>query len=53
VFSAAFLIRLAETGDARQAATFANVVASFSVEEVGIAGIPWRRCVEDYMVSAT
>jgi len=52
VFSAAFLIRLAETGDARQAAGFANVVASFSVEEMGIAGIPWRRCVEDYILSA-
>jgi sugar/nucleoside kinase (ribokinase family) len=50
VFAAAFLIRLAETRDAALAAAFANVVASFSVEEVGIAGIPWRECVQDYMV---
>jgi len=52
VFAAAFLIRLAETADASQAAAFANVVASFSVEELGVAGIPWRDRVEDYMLSA-
>lgn len=52
VFAAAFLIRLAETGDARRAAAFANVVASFSVEEMGIAGIPWRRRVEEYISGA-
>ncbi len=49
VFAAAFLIRMAETGDATQAATFANVVASFSVEGPGVAGIPWRSCVDGYL----
>ena len=49
VFTAAFLIRLAETGDPCQAAAFANVVASFSVEGPGIEGIPWRSRVEAYL----
>lgn len=52
VFAAAFLIRLAETRDPRQAAGFANVVASFSVEGPGIAGIPQRNCVDDYLQEA-
>lgn len=52
VFSAAFLIRLAETGDGCQAAAFANVVASFSVEKPGIAGIPHRPAVEAYVTSS-
>jgi sugar/nucleoside kinase (ribokinase family) len=46
VFAAAFLIRLAETTDVLQAAHFANVVASMSVEATGMAGIPWRSQVE-------
>jgi len=46
VFITAFLIRLAETGDPLTAARFASVVASMSVEAVGIAGIPTRRKVE-------
>lgn len=45
VFTAAFLIRLAETGDAYQAAPFANTVASFSIEKPGLEGIPHRRQV--------
>jgi 1D-myo-inositol 3-kinase len=49
VFAAAFLIRMAETRDAEEAAAFANVVASFSIEGPGVAGIPWRECVEDYL----
>ncbi len=49
VFAAAFLIRLAETGDPCQAAHFANTVASFSVEGPGITGIPLRRQVDAYL----
>jgi 1D-myo-inositol 3-kinase len=49
VFAAAFLLRLAETGDPCQAARFANVVASFSVEGPGVAGIPFRQQVEAYL----
>jgi 1D-myo-inositol 3-kinase len=49
VFAAAFLLRLAETGDACQAAGFANVAASFSVEGSGVDGIPTRQKVEDYL----
>lgn len=50
VFTAAFLIRLAETGDPLQAARFANVVASMSVEAPGMAAIPWRSQVEDWQL---
>jgi sugar/nucleoside kinase (ribokinase family) len=53
VFSAAFLIRLAETGDACEAARFANAVASFSVEGPGVAGIPLRHQVEAYLDAIT
>jgi sugar/nucleoside kinase (ribokinase family) len=49
VFTAAFLIRLAETGDPCLAAAFANVVASFSVEGPGVDGIPHRTQVEAYL----
>jgi 1D-myo-inositol 3-kinase len=49
VFTAAFLIRLLETGDPCQAAAFANVVASFSIEQPGVDGIPLRSEVEAYM----
>jgi 1D-myo-inositol 3-kinase len=52
VFAAAFLIRLAETGDPGVAATFANVAASFSIEGPGIKGIPERARVEDYLRTA-
>ncbi len=49
VFAAAFLIRLAETKDPDEAARFANVTASFSVEQRGVAGIPQRRQVMAYL----
>lgn len=52
VFTAAFLIRLAETGDPCQAAQFANAVASFSVEGTGMAAIPQRRRVDEYIGAA-
>jgi sugar/nucleoside kinase (ribokinase family) len=51
VFAAAFLIRLMETGDPCQAAHFANVVASFSIEGPGVTSIPTRRQVEAYLDS--
>ena len=49
VFTAAFLIRLEETGDPLHAARFANVVASFSVERTGMEGIPSRAQVEAWL----
>jgi sugar/nucleoside kinase (ribokinase family) len=55
VFAAAFLIRLRETsqfsegGDPWEAAHFANVVASFSVEGPGVSAIPHREQVETYL----
>lgn len=52
VFAAAFLCRLHECGDPRAAVNFANCVASFSVEQVGIAGIPSRQIVEQRLAGA-
>ena len=52
VFATAFLIRLAETGDPLTAARFANVVASFSVEAPGVAGIPDRAQVEAWLAAS-
>jgi sugar/nucleoside kinase (ribokinase family) len=52
VFSAAFLIRLAETRDPCKAARFANVAASFSIEAPGVSGIPTRQQVEAYLDAA-
>ena len=49
VFTAAFLIRLEETGAPLDAARFANVVASFSVEQVGTRSIPTREQVEAWL----
>jgi sugar/nucleoside kinase (ribokinase family) len=46
VFATAFLIHLHETGDPLAATRFAHIVASMSVEAVGLAGIPDRRRVE-------
>jgi sugar/nucleoside kinase (ribokinase family) len=51
VFAAAFLIRLAETDDPLDAARFANIVASMSVEAVGMDGIPDRRQVEEWLAT--
>lgn len=49
VFATAFMIRLQETGDPIHAARFANVTASFAVEQVGVSGIPTREQVLDYL----
>jgi sugar/nucleoside kinase (ribokinase family) len=55
VFAAAFLIRLRETDrspggeDPWEAARFANVVGSFSVEGPGTSAIPTREQVEAYL----
>jgi sugar/nucleoside kinase (ribokinase family) len=55
VFAAAFLIRLDETAqssgfeDPWEAARFANVVASFSVEGQGTSAIPSREQVDAYL----
>lgn len=49
VFATAFVIRLQETGDPIQAARFANITASFSVEHPGVTGIPERAQVLAYM----
>lgn len=46
VFAAAFLIRLHETNDTKEAARFANCAASFAIEAEGTAGIPTRAQVE-------
>lgn len=49
VFATAFVIRLQETGDPGEAARFANVTASFSVEQPGVRGVPTRATVLAYM----
>lgn len=49
IFATAFLIRLQETGDPIHAARFANVTASFGVEQVGVSGIPTRDQVLGYL----
>ena len=49
VFAAAYLIRYHETGDPYEAAQFANLVASFSVEAPGTEGIPTRDEVLTYL----
>jgi len=49
VFAAAFLIRLHETEDPYEAARFANVAASLSVEGEGIESIPTRAEVESHL----
>ncbi len=51
VFATAFLIRLSETGDPLVAARFANIVASMSVEGIGMARIPWRVEVDAWVVA--
>ncbi len=49
VFATAFLLRMAETGDPLAAARFANIVASMSVEGIGMARIPWRTEVDAWL----
>lgn len=51
VFTAGFLIRLAETGNVHQAAIFGNAVASFSIEKPGVTGIPTRQQVDAYLAA--
>ena len=46
VFAAAYLVRLHETGDAIEAARFANCAASFVVEGLGTANVPSREQIE-------
>jgi 1D-myo-inositol 3-kinase len=59
VFAAAFVIRLHETAlasgveDPWEAARFANVVASFSVEGAGFSAIPGRAAVEACLAAST
>lgn len=53
VFAAAFLIRLDETGDPLAATRFAHVVASMSVEAVGLASIPPRSRVDAWLEHRT
>jgi 1D-myo-inositol 3-kinase len=53
VFAAAFLIRFAEVDDPWEAARFANVVASFSVEGQGVSAIPSREQVEAFRASGS
>lgn len=48
-FVAAFLIRYAETRDPVDAARFANVAASFSVEGLSYSTVPTRAQVENYL----
>lgn len=49
VYAAAFLIRLVETGQVVEAARFAAVTASFSVEGTGYGAIPERAQVEAWL----
>jgi hypothetical protein len=53
VFAAAFLVRLKETGDPEQAVRFANVAASLSTNEAGIAAVPHRAQIEALMKNAS
>jgi len=46
VFAAAFLCHLYRHADPREAMNFANCAASFSIEQVGIEGIPTWEMVE-------
>jgi 1D-myo-inositol 3-kinase len=47
VFAAAFLVHLHGHGDPRQAVDFANCVASLSIQQVGIEGIPTMEMVTE------
>jgi sugar/nucleoside kinase (ribokinase family) len=49
IFAAAFLVRLDETNDPYQAARFANVAASLSVERAGIESAPERAHIESHL----
>lgn len=45
-FAAAFFVKLKQNGDPREAARYANCVASFVVEGIGLSSIPNREQVE-------
>ena len=47
VFAAAFLVRLRETSDPFEAASYANCTASFCIEGTGTTTIPARQQVEE------
>lgn len=47
VFAAALFLRLAESGDAEEAARFANSAASFLVEAPGLSRLPSKAMVEE------
>lgn len=49
VFAAAFLVHLHRHGDPERAVDFANCVASFSIEQEAIKGIPTIEMVEERM----
>jgi sugar/nucleoside kinase (ribokinase family) len=49
VFATAFLIRMFETGDPVVAVRFANIVASMSVEGIGMTRIPYRAEVDAWL----
>jgi len=49
VFATAFLVHLSRHRDPRQAVDFANCVASLSIEQEGITGIPTWEQVEERM----
>jgi sugar/nucleoside kinase (ribokinase family) len=49
VFAAAFLVKLDETNDPYQAARFAIVAASLSVERAGIESVPERANIESHL----
>ena len=53
VFCAAYLIHLAETGDPYASARFANCVASFSVEGLGISRVPTHEEVDERLRERT
>lgn len=48
-FSAAFLVELMNGKSPAEAAYFANVAASLSIEAVGLDGIPYRHQIESYI----
>ena len=50
VFAAAFLCHLCRHGNTREAVNFANCAASFSVEQVGVKGIPTMEMVMKRLV---
>jgi sugar/nucleoside kinase (ribokinase family) len=50
IFAAAFLCHLYRHGNTREAVNFANCAASFSVEQVGVQGIPTMEMVMKRLV---